>query len=74
MDAIAAFVEECCVVDVTIKVRLKDLYGGYQVWCRENGFHQLSSRMLKQKLKERGYDSRNSTGNQVFVYGLGMRG
>jgi putative DNA primase/helicase len=72
MDIVSSFVEGCCVMNSGLKVRLKELYTVYREWCHDHDLSPVSNRKMKQQLRERGFDCRNSTGNQVFVFGLDL--
>ena len=70
MDLVNQFVEETCEVEAGSKVRLKELYGRYIEWSKIRGTHILGCKKFQQELKVHGYNYRNSTGNQVYVFGL----
>ena len=72
MDVLAAFLAECCVVHVSAKVPVKDIYGVYDKWCLENNERALKKREFNARLGERGFDKRPGTGNKTTWFGIGL--
>ena len=75
MDAFTNFFTECCVDDPEGRVSNKMLRAKYDEWSKENGEYALSQRPFSQKLIERGYQKKNSSGNGAIEwYGFRIRG
>ncbi len=70
MDCLKHFLSECCVEGAEAKTLLKDMYSAYRRWAESNGEHPAGKSTLSSQLKERGFDCRKSTGNQVYVFCL----
>ena len=75
MDSFSHFFNECCVVREGARVSNKMLRAKYDEWCAENGERGLTQRPFSRKLRERGYDTRNSspTGTAEW-HGFTLRG
>lgn len=54
-DALAAFLDDCCVIGPGERVANGVLYAAYAEWARVNGEPQWSHRRLTRELRERGY-------------------
>lgn len=72
MDTLAGFIDECCLVSPTAKVKAADLYAAYARWADTGGEYQLSRSELLKRLGERGFEVRKSTGGFYWVFGLGL--
>lgn len=55
MDAVQRFIDECCVVSETCRVKRSDLYDAYCIWCKENKEYTLSSRKINKKIAEKNF-------------------
>jgi putative DNA primase/helicase len=73
MDALGAFIDECCITNPLAKVLVKDLYEVYEEWCEEGGEYTVKKRVLSQKLQDRGFKVERGTGNKMFCFGLGLQ-
>ncbi len=75
MDSFSQFFEECCVIRDGARTSNKMLRAKYEEWCKENGEWVLTQRPFSRKLRERGYETRNSspTGTAEW-YGFALRG
>ena len=75
MDTFSQFFIECCVVREGARVSNKMLRAKYDEWCAENGERGLTQRPFSRKLRERGYDTKNSspTGTAEW-HGFTLRG
>jgi putative DNA primase/helicase len=71
-DALAAFIEERCVVGPEAWVKFSDLYAAYQEWCEEAGEKAETKRRLGSRLKDRGFEPGRGTGNAPIRRGLGL--
>ena len=71
MDLLAAFFEECCILDKSKMAKSSMLYHSYSEWAEKNGEHVMSNRRLAGQLKERGHDSfRQNDG--IYWIGIGL--
>ncbi|MBW2130143.1 MAG: DNA primase, partial [Deltaproteobacteria bacterium] len=55
MDVLNDFINDCCILHETAKVKSKDLYDEYFEWCERNGEKPLSKRGFALKLKEKNF-------------------
>lgn len=53
MDPIQRFLDECCIISETCKVKVSQLYDKYEEWCHENKEYVLSSIKFSKKLGEK---------------------
>jgi putative DNA primase/helicase len=73
MDAVGAWIAECCVVAPQARSRSKDLYTGYREFAIEQGEkHILTQTTWAACLKERGFANRRKR-DGVWWMGLGLR-
>jgi putative DNA primase/helicase len=70
-DAIRAFVEDRCRVDVTESERVSDMFEAYRNWCFTNGETCLGKRAFGNRLRESGHDSESRGGRQHWI-GIGL--
>ncbi|GAN35009.1 MAG: hypothetical protein DYG83_18335 [Candidatus Brocadia sp. AMX2] len=63
MDAIGAFLSECCVLIPDAKVPAGKLYETYKRWCEQSGEYILSQRSFGTRLSERGFERKQSSGH-----------
>lgn len=73
MDRLGGFLNECCIVAPTAKVKAADLYAAYSRWAEAGGEHRLSQSELARYLGERGFERRQSTGGYYWWFGIGLR-
>lgn len=52
-DLVAQFLDECCVIGPTHRVRSTELYEAYHRWSERGGLRALSQKSLAPKLAER---------------------
>jgi len=71
MDPILRFIEDCCVVSETCKVRIPDLYENYIDWSHENKEYVLSSIKFSKKLADKGY-KQSRIMNYRYWIGIGI--
>lgn len=70
-DRLAAFLDECCVVEEYARVGKNELYAVYEAWCRDSGEFPVSKKKLGQQLIERGFaEGRSRTGR--YWIGIGV--
>jgi putative DNA primase/helicase len=62
MDAVAGFLDDCCVLEVGIHVTFASLYKAYGTWCDANREKALTKRALGARLTERGFSKHRGTG------------
>lgn len=72
-DVLAAFLNECCIINPLAKVAARNLYKAYVNWCEENGEHPLAQRNFGMRLAERGFESQRGTAGKYFWKNLGLR-
>jgi len=73
MDVLGRFIDECCIVEPTAKVLLKELYARYIVWYNENNGNSkyaMGDRRFNTIMREKGFSSKASTGNQKYWFGI----
>ena len=70
-DRLAAFLDECCVVEMWARVGKTDLYSAYHTWSQNSGEHPVSKRKLGQQLMERGFDEERTKRQRNWI-GLGL--
>lgn len=73
MDILAAFLDECCIVDKSMSATAKSLYTAYTVWCRSNGEKEQTQRWFGGRLSERGFERSRGTGGYYLWSGLAVR-
>jgi putative DNA primase/helicase len=71
MDVIGNFINERCVKDGDITIRIRDLYKAYADWCDENKEHAVSERFFTMRLKEMGF-VQGRTAEMRFWVGIGL--
>lgn len=73
-DALAAFLEECCLIGPSYQVTAGELYKAYKAWAEDNGENPINSRKFSQALSERGHSisgREGGTGRRLY-HGLGL--
>jgi putative DNA primase/helicase len=73
MDVIAAFIQNCCVVEPQGKVSTSELYEEYAGWCTQMGETPVSQKALAAALKERGCTPGRSGGGRLWC-GIALKG
>lgn len=71
-DLLAAFFEDCCVIEAHCSARASELYAAYTAWCSAYGEHPLSGTRLGRELAARGFAKRKSS--TVVWDGIGLLG
>jgi putative DNA primase/helicase len=71
MDALAAFLADCCTIHPEAQVTANDLGTAYQSWCEANGEKPLKSIALGKRLRERGFTPTRSPRTRGWR-GLGL--
>ena len=74
MDVLAAWLDDCCVVDKRVRGPAGALYESYKGWCETNGERHLPQRTFGQRLAERGFESVKGTGGKRFWNGITVAG
>lgn len=64
-DKIANFLEECLVEDPEVNTSAKDVYSGYTIWCRENGYGVEGKANFLDELRAKDLLSKSGTVNGV---------
>lgn len=70
MDTLAAFLNECCTINPTAKVRATALYAEYTNWCGRTGERAASQILFGQRLTERNFE--RFTSNGVWYRGIDL--
>jgi len=70
-DIIAAYIEDHCFVDPSVRARSSTLYADYAKWCNERGEDPKSERVFGQALTER--DFKRFTSNGTWYRGIALR-
>ena len=73
-DALAPFIEDCCIVEPQAKSSAGDLYKGYFAWCGANGERPIGKRGFGLRLDEKGLDSYRGTRGTRYWLGIRLRG
>ncbi|MEI4618631.1 primase-like DNA-binding domain-containing protein [Bacillus cereus] len=63
MDAIEAFLEECCEREAQGKVQAKTLYQIYRDWASENGQYMMSNTKFGREMGKKFHKYKGSDGN-----------
>jgi putative DNA primase/helicase len=71
-DVLAAFIEECCVVEAGAWCKFKDLFAAYQAWGAESGEPTETKRRFGNRLTERRFEKGNGTDNVAIRRGLAL--
>jgi putative DNA primase/helicase len=72
-DALAPFIEDCCIVEPQAKSSAGDLYKGYSAWCGANGERPIGKRGFGLRLDEKGLDSCRGTRGTRYWLGIRLR-
>ena len=72
MDALAAFLNDRCVIDRSAMVKSSLLYADYSEWAEGAGERKQSNKKLSTALQERGFDSLRKT-DGIYWLGIGLR-
>ena len=73
MDALAAFIDEECVVRPEAWCKFADLYASYTRWCEESNEQPEKKRRFADSLTERGFEPDNGTKNVAIRRGIALR-
>jgi putative DNA primase/helicase len=65
-DALAQFIEDCCLTGPSYYVRSSDLWHAWSEWCRQSSEEPGNQRRFKDDLANRGHDSRRTKNGIVF--------
>jgi len=69
---VGEFLLECCCENPLTSTSAGELYRRYDSWCITNAERPLSKRFFARRMKDRGFESRRSTGNQLVWDGVGI--
>ena len=72
MDAVASFIDECCIIGGDYKVAATPLYDAYKDWCDRTGEHPVSQRRFGERLTEKKIGRRRGTGGKFMRFGIGL--
>ncbi len=71
MDVLLAFLDDCCLIHSTAKVRASSLYRAYTEWCDKSGENAENQRRFGQRLTEqRNFEKYSNDG--VWYRGIGL--
>jgi len=73
MDALAAFIDEDCIVRPDTWCKFSDLYAAYTRWCEESNEHPEKKRRFADSLTERGFAAAKGTKNVAIRQGIALR-
>lgn len=73
MDALGAFIDECCVVGARCVVPVGSLYATYETWCDDAGERPISKRLFGIRMVERGFEQKKSSGGLRQWVGIGKK-
>jgi P4 family phage/plasmid primase-like protien len=73
MDALAAFIDEECIVRPEAWCKFADLYTSYTRWCEESNEQPEKKRRFADSLTERGFESDNGAKNVAIRRGIALR-
>lgn len=62
MDALAGFIDDCCVEEAGLLVPIADLYKAYATWCDTNREKAITKRELSSRMTERGFEQHRGSG------------
>jgi putative DNA primase/helicase len=71
MDNVGRFLDACCLVDPSVRVKMGELYSAYKTWCESIGETAVSLTVMGKRLDEKGVEKRSS--NIVWRIGLGLK-
>lgn len=71
-DVLAAFLDECCVVNRRAEARAADLYKAYTEWCERTGEYADKQRKFGESLTERGFERDKGTAGVRVYRGIGL--
>jgi len=67
------FLDDRCVTSDQSRVRYGDLYQSYLSWCKDSGEVELTTRQLRSRLIERGFNTKPGAGNKKYWHGIGLK-
>ena len=73
MDTLAAFLKERCQEGPNCSVFATPLWEAFKAWCDQAGEQPGKQREFGQRMTERGFHRRDSTGGRARYYGVGLR-
>jgi putative DNA primase/helicase len=72
MDALAGFLDDCCVIEEGAYVTIAALYKAYSAWCDESREKALTKRQLSARMIERQFTKRRGNGGKWQWRGVGL--
>ncbi len=58
-DVIKPFLDDCCVIGPSFKIKISILRKVYELWCDENAKEPMNSTVFGTKIKEKGFEEKN---------------
>lgn len=71
-DALAGFLDECCVKKPGVTTGATALYQAYKQWCDRTGEHPWKQKTFGSALRERGVETKRVTGGKVHYIGIAL--
>jgi putative DNA primase/helicase len=71
-DRIAAFFEDCCLINPQVSARSTDLYDTYEKWAKRFGEEKMSHRGFSNSLAEHGFRNDRGTHGTRMWFGIGL--
>jgi putative DNA primase/helicase len=73
MDVIGKFLEECCIQESDLKIKISELFKTYSAWCTDNNELACSERFFSMRIKELGFKQMRSAVARFWT-GIGLIG
>ncbi len=71
-DALRSFLESCCEINQKKRIKAKELYRAYTLYCEQNGDEPLKQQTFGRKLTEKGFEQ-SRTEKERFWKGLSLQ-
>jgi putative DNA primase/helicase len=71
MDTLGRFLDECCLINADVRVKMGSLYDAYTKWCESTRETPISLTAMGQRLDDKGYAKHTS--NYVWRLGLALK-
>lgn len=66
-DFLANFLAECTVTDPNVRDTARNLYAGFEAWCKTSGEQPMSARAFGMRLKEKGFTKEKTRADVVWT-------
>jgi putative DNA primase/helicase len=64
---VSLFIQDECVVDRDVKIKRKDLYSAFKLYCDDNRYESFSNRMFNEEMRQKGYKEHASDGDLFWL-------